>query len=569
MKSLIEKVKNWTKLHQKLSSAILIAVVIIGLGSIKIFGSKPLATKYVIASVEKGNILSTVSGSGQVSASDQVNLSAKASGELVSLNVSAGQSVRKGAIIAQIDSSNAYYDFETAKLTYDKLVTVDPDNLRNDQNAVTNAQRTLDDSYLNARTSISNTSTDMSNVLDGLNAIYDCKTGSLSPCKGYSQSDIKKQIREKGQASLDIASSKYQDFITKYQSLSGDSSNEDIEKIISDAYDTALSVAQSAKYTEDAIVYFRNHYDNPSDQSSADSAYSTVVPLVSNANSALSSITSLKTSLTNNKTALDNATIALQKLKDGPDPLDLRSSELSVRQKQDTLSNYTIRAPFDGIIAAVSGKKGDSVNNGTSVATLITQKKIAEISLNEIDVAKIQVGQKVTLTFDALEDLTITGEVVEVDSIGTVSQGVVNYKVKIGFDVDDIRVKPGMSVSASIVTDMKQNVLVVPISAVKTQGGESYIEVVNDNVASSQDQTAGVVLSSLPDKVAVETGISSDDSIEIISGINEGEKYVVRTITSASAAKTPTGSAPSLLGGGGSVRTGAAGRSGGGNFVPR
>ena len=70
--------------------------------------------------------------------------------------------------------------------------------------------------------------------------------------------------------------------------------------------------------------------------------------------------------------------------------------------------------------------------------------------MNEVDAAKISVGNKTTLTFDATEDLTLTGKVAQIDTIGTVEQGVVSYKVKIAFDTQDERIKPGMTANASI-----------------------------------------------------------------------------------------------------------------------
>ncbi|MDD5433706.1 MAG: hypothetical protein PHE77_03610, partial [Candidatus Pacebacteria bacterium] len=59
---------------------------------------------------------------------------------------------------------------------------------------------------------------------------------------------------------------------------------------------------------------------------------------------------------------------------------------------------------------------------------------MAEISLNEVDVAKVKIGQRAIITFDAIDELEITGKVEDVDTIGTVSQGVVSYNVKIIFD---------------------------------------------------------------------------------------------------------------------------------------
>ena len=191
------------------------------------------------------------------------------------------------------------------------------------------------------------------------------------------------------------------------------------------------------------------------------------------------------------------------------------NSLLDARQK---LADYFIRAPFDGVIAVVNVEKGYSVSASTVVTTIITKQRTAKIAFNEVDVAKVKIGQKVTLTFDAIEGLSISGEVAEIDSIGTVSQGVVNYNVKIVFDTQDDRVKPGMSVSAAVITDVKQDVLLVPNSAVKSDGNGQYVEFLINNAPQSQ---------------SVEAGLSNDTMTEIKSGIKEGDKIVIQTITVA------------------------------------
>ncbi|MFH1866626.1 MAG: HlyD family efflux transporter periplasmic adaptor subunit, partial [Patescibacteria group bacterium] len=176
--------------------------------------------------------------------------------------------------------------------------------------------------------------------------------------------------------------------------------------------------------------------------------------------------------------------------------------------------------PFDGVIAEINDnvKKGDSVSSGTVLASIITEQKIAEITLNEIDVARVKVEQKATLQFDAAEDLSITGKVVEVDTLGTVNQGVVSYGVKIAFDVDDERIKPGMTVSTSIILDSKQNILLVPLSAVKVMGDNSYVE---------------VLVNGQPQRKTVVTGLSDDIMIEIQSGLEEGEEVISQTISNS------------------------------------
>ena len=241
-----------------------------------------------------------------------------------------------------------------------------------------------------------------------------------------------------------------------------------------------------------------------------------------------------------------------------PDKLDIQSQEITIRQRQNALYNasealkdYSVRAPFSGVIAASDIKKGDAISGSTVVATLITKQKIAEISLNEVDVAKVKVGQKATLTFDAAEGLSITGSVVEIDMVGTVSQGVVTYNIKINFDAEDERIKPGMSVSASIVTDIKQDILTVPNSAIKTQGETSYVEIL-DQPGAETAGVQGVTSLTLPEQQQVEVGLSNDTLTEIISGLAEGEKVIIRTITpgNATTINSSNQKTPSLFGGG-------------------
>ena len=208
----------------------------------------------------------------------------------------------------------------------------------------------------------------------------------------------------------------------------------------------------------------------------------------------------------------------------GSDPLDIESQKLTVKQRENSLldaqielGNYTVRAPFAGVIADIPVQRGEAISTGTTVVTLITEQKIAEIFLNEVDVAKIKPDQKVTITFDAVEDLTVTGKVADIATIGETTQGVVNYGVLISFDVQDERIKPGMSLSASIITNSKINVVIVPNSAVKSQGQGNYVEVLANSGAA-------------PTRQPVEIGLNNDTMTEIISGISEGQQVVTQTI---------------------------------------
>jgi RND family efflux transporter MFP subunit len=197
---------------------------------------------------------------------------------------------------------------------------------------------------------------------------------------------------------------------------------------------------------------------------------------------------------------------------------DVLKKETILSDAQNKLADCFVVAPFDGVITEINVETQDSVTTSTVVATIITHQKIAKISLNEVDTAKVKLGQKANITFDAIDGLNITGQVIEIDSVGTVSQGVVSYNAVVAFDIQDEKIKSGMSVSSSIITDTKQNILIVPNSAVKSKSDETYYVLVFDENKE------------LIQKI-VEIGLADDINTEIVSGLAEGDEIISKTIS--------------------------------------
>lgn len=199
----------------------------------------------------------------------------------------------------------------------------------------------------------------------------------------------------------------------------------------------------------------------------------------------------------------------------------------------------TVKASMSGTVNAVNIKNGDDLSklsSGSSrtvpiiIGDLNTLK--AEVQVNEVDISDVEIGQKVMLTFSAIDGLEVSGKVEKIDALGTVSSGVVTYNVTIGFDTLDKRIKPEMSVSASIITDVKQDVVIVPSSAVKTVSGKNYVEIME-----SGSQT--------PAQQNVEIGLANDTQTEIISGVKAGDEVVIQTITSTSSSSLSSSSSSS------------------------
>jgi RND family efflux transporter MFP subunit len=199
---------------------------------------------------------------------------------------------------------------------------------------------------------------------------------------------------------------------------------------------------------------------------------------------------------------------------------------------EDALLDYKIYAPFSGVIASLGdADEGDTVSSNTTLATLITTQKIAKINLNEVDVAKVKIGQKATITFDALDDLTVTGKIIEVDTLGTTNQGVVDYGVQISLDTADQTIKPGMTLSVEIITDLKQDVLMVNNSAVKKQGNDYYVKMAADLT-----------------NALIQIGLANDTMTEIDSGLSEGDIIVIQTNNSSTKTSTTGSQTPARSG---------------------
>jgi RND family efflux transporter MFP subunit len=232
----------------------------------------------------------------------------------------------------------------------------------------------------------------------------------------------------------------------------------------------------------------------------------------------------------------------------------LDASLADYRNTQADASKRKVTVPISGTINEINIKNGDdlsrtSSNNTTNAPIIIGDLKTlkALVEVNEVDISKISIGQKVMLKFDALDSLTVSGKVEKVDALGTVTQGVVTYNVTISFDTLDERIKPQMSVSSSIITDVRQDVLIVPSSAVKNEGNSNYVELLNNGKT--------------PEQKVVQIGGSNGADTEIVSGINVGDKVVTQTINSNlsnSSQNSNSGAGlriPGVTGGSGGLRT--------------
>lgn len=225
---------------------------------------------------------------------------------------------------------------------------------------------------------------------------------------------------------------------------------------------------------------------------------------------------------------------------------NLTSAALSYR-----LTAPVITAPFTGVIQSVNLVEGMVLTSSSSTTNINSQRAavikgdsypVVNVTLSEVDVPKIKVGQKATLTFDSLGDKTFTGVVATVDRVGSVSSNVTSYSANIKLDSMSDSILPNMAATANIILSTKTDVIKAPNAALAVNGTQTVLKTLVDGKEVD---------------VNVEVGVSSDTETEILSGVNEGTVVITGTISTT----TPSGSANTRSvfsggfgGGGGNVR---------------
>lgn len=205
----------------------------------------------------------------------------------------------------------------------------------------------------------------------------------------------------------------------------------------------------------------------------------------------------------------------------------------------------TIYAPISGVISGLSLQVGAVLTAQTSSSGSSTSQRIANIktqatptvivNLTQVDVPNVKPGNLATITLDALPGKTYTGKVISIDTTGTISSGVTSYPAVIKLDISADEIFPNMTAQANIITQTKDNILLIPSSAIHSQSGQSgvYVEVMKNNQVN---------------QVNVETGLSSNTQTEIITGLTEADIVITGTVNSPTN-RTQTTTSPFSLGG--------------------
>lgn len=215
----------------------------------------------------------------------------------------------------------------------------------------------------------------------------------------------------------------------------------------------------------------------------------------------------------------------------------VENAELSLRTAQDALDSYQIKAPISGTVTEKDMNAGDNIGQaGTTTMAVISDMSALtfDMLIDELDIPKVQVGQKVEIEVDALPGRTFTGYVDKININGNTANGVTNYPVTIMVENPDPDLLPGMNVSAEIIISEENDALTIPLSAV--QRGDT-VQIIPESAISEKDGSID-----LSQAKEVEVSLGSNDSTYVIvtSGLEEGDLVLVPQQASGSGAEDDT-----------------------------
>lgn len=529
-----------------LKTSLLIAIPFLGLGGYFLFGrSAPTEAEieYRYAPVQKGEIVKSISATGQVEALTSVDVKSKAGGKVVKLAVDEGAIVHKGDLIALIDpeDTRAIVDQANADLasadaraaqarqSLELQVTQSAHDVADARAALTAARIRYQRATLQfsrqpelTRASIAQAKASYESAIADLERM---EKVTIPQARRDSQVNLSQAAAQRDTA---VSNLQRQEELFKKGYVSGtaqDKARSDAEAAKS-AYETAKQRASTIEQEVEA--------DLRSMQKARDRA--SAVYRQSVASSSDDAIT--KTSLEEARSNVRAAEIALQRAIDNQKQVQVKKGDVlasqaatirdrvSLKNAQVQLDSTTVLAPRDGVVTQKYLEEGTIIPPGTSTfaqGTSLVQisdvtRLFVQCAVDEADVANVKLGQPVRITADAYRGVSLDGVVNRISPAAKTDNNVTAVKVRVEvLPGSKVHILPGMNATCEFITLQKKGVIVIPSQAIQDDG---TVRVKSGNPKK-------------PEIRKITAGETGNDVVEVVSGLKEGEEVVTAEIDMA------------------------------------
>jgi HlyD family secretion protein len=444
------------------------------------------APAYETASVQRSKIASTVSATGSIEPESEVSLSFRSPGRVQNVLVSEGQTVEKGQLLAELETTDltlalaqARVNLEIAQAQLAKLIAPpDPEDILLAQAAIEVAQA-----------SVAGADAGLNSARAAYNQLF------ASPSESQRQVNLS-QLRQ-AEVNLRVAQQQYNR--VKDQPNVGE-------------------LPQSQQLENATVAY---------EVAKAQSALTEPDPTQAQVAGALNQIAQSELGLRQAQSNLIQAQNNLKTLLEGPQQEDIdianaqvQQAQLSLLQAENSLANARLTAPFDGVVSRKNILSGELYSGGLPAIVMSDLDQFhMDLFVDEIDVRQVEIGQPVTIRVDALGDQEITGRVTEIAPTAENVGGVIAYRVTITPDATDAPLRSGMSATAIITTADVEDAILVPNRYIQLDrnSGRAYVyKLVNGQ----------------PVLQEVELGLRNERESQILAGLDAGDEVALVTASS-------------------------------------
>ncbi len=499
MKKKISALAAYYRAHPKRFWVSGILIVIVLLVTLTHHSASPVT----IVRVQAADLKQTVLATGQVTSQTDLDLSFSSSGVIARLPVSVGDKVSSGQLLAALDNRNEYASLKSAQANYQKVVA----GSSNEEVAVAEA------SLKSAKSSLASA-----------NAVQDTLVASAH--RALLNTDLTPALTAGSQGTAPTVSGTYGGdaegsyVITPH--LTG-STGYFTYTGVEEGTGTISTTTPKPLGTKGLYIQFASDY-----VTYLNDVWTVYLPNTSSShyladyNAYQNALKTHDSTIAAAQAQVDEAQANLDLKKAAARPADLAVAQAAVDAAQATYDKTLILAPASGTITHVDTKIGERADAQKEVVVLENVTDLyVEADINETSIAKVALGQSVSMTLDAFgPGVVFTGTVVHIDPSATTSDGVVNYKIKVSIsDPTGLhQIRPGMNANMTITAWDHANVVAVPKAALITKGDGAYVNFVTDEKKGKYT----------PRKI--ETGQTGDgELVEVTSGLSSGDAIAVPT----------------------------------------
>jgi HlyD family secretion protein len=492
---------------------VVIAAVLVAGRAMRLRRSAAGAVSYTLHTVSRGDITVTLGGSGTLEPADSYTVTSLISGDIVSAPFEEGDTVGKGQVLYDVDSSDIESGVKQAE-----------NNLKDSEYKLGIALRQLDS--LKPKAGGSGAVVEL-NVEAG-DAVQAGQT--IAVIRESDTMSVTALFQKAAAESFYVGQDAVVTLGGTYESYNGTVSRIGAENHVLTgnivAREVTVDVANPGAFSPSTIGYVTVNGINSLQNGTFDYKYQGAVL-------AASSGTVSKVNVSEGSRVTKGQVIAVlqndtvdQQVQSARSAVE--NAKLALETQRKKLAEYTVSSPISGTIVEKKHKEGDTLRAGETLCTIFDLSHLSLVlNVDELDIKKVRPGQTVTITADAAEGTEYTGVVTKVNIKGTTQNGVTSYPVTIRIDKTE-GLLPGMNVDAKIVVEDLHDVLLVPVGAVM----RNNFVLLQVRGRDPKEAEPGIPAGFVQTEVAL--GASNDDYIVVTGGLKEGDVIAIMDNTPSS-----------------------------------